>query len=190
MRRREFLKNSTGASVLAGLGFADFAEARSGGNVLASRATAEAGDSTAQIGRPVRVVSIGFKARGSRLEKIVEVVDGEGVRGSDVIVLPEACRGMGDEGSTETLSGPTVTAMAALAKKHRTYIICPIDRKDGKGRHNSAVLLDRGGQVAAVYNKIFPWFPEFRVSPSVEPGKEVGVHQADFGRLGLAICFD
>src|SRR5690349_3313482 len=134
MRRREFLKNSTGASVFAGLGFADLSGVESGRNLIPSRA-AETEGSAAPIGRPVRVVSVGFKARGSRLETIVEVVDSEGARGADVIVLPEACRGMDDEGSTETLSGPTVTAMAALAKKHRTYIVCPIDLKNENGRH-------------------------------------------------------
>jgi predicted amidohydrolase len=77
-----------------------------------------------------------------------------------------------------------------LAKKYRTYIVCPIDRKDGTHRFNSCVLLDREGRVASVYNKIFPWFPEFRLSPPVEPGQEVPVHQADFGRVGFAICFD
>jgi predicted amidohydrolase len=87
--------------------------------------------------------------------------------------------------------GPTVTAMAVLARKHRTYIVCPIDRKDGDARRNTAVLLDRDGQVATVYNKVYPWTPEFlRLKPPVNPGVEVGIHQADFGKLGMAICFD
>ena len=146
--------------------------------------------SAGQIGRPVRVVSIGFKARTKSLEEIAKVVDSEGSQGTDLIALPETWRGQNDQGSEETLSGPTVTAMAALAKKHRTYIVCPIDRRDGERRFNSAVLLDRGGQVVSVYNKVFPWFPEFRVTPPVEPGQEVAVYQTDFGKVGLAICFD
>jgi len=51
------------------------------------------------------------------------------------------------------LDGPTVTAMAAIAKKHHTYIVCPIDRKEGNRRYNSAVLIDRNGKVVLVYNK-------------------------------------
>jgi predicted amidohydrolase len=144
-----------------------------------------------QIGRPVRVVSIGLKNRSKSLEEVAQVVDTEGARGADVIALPEAWRGQADEGTEEVLYGPTITTMSALAKKNRTYIVCPIDRKDGELRRNSAVLLDREGKVVTVYNKIFPWTPEFlRLKPPVNPGDEVGIHQADFGRLGLAICFD
>jgi hypothetical protein len=52
------------------------------------------------------------------------------------------------------------------------------------------VLIDRDGRVAAVYNKVFPWLPEFKRVPPIEPGEETVVHQADFGRVGFAICFD
>jgi predicted amidohydrolase len=140
----------------------------------------------------VRVVSIGLKNRSKSLEEVAQVVDTEGARGVDVIALPEAWQGQSVNGSTEEmLNGPTVTAMSALAAKHRTYIVCPIDRKDGQKRLNSAVLLDRGGKVATVYNKVFPWTPEFlRDNPPVNPGEEVGFHRADFGDLGIAICFD
>lgn len=45
-----------------------------------------------EIGRPVRVASISF-ANGKTLEDIIAVVDGEGVRGSDLIALPETWLG-------------------------------------------------------------------------------------------------
>lgn len=44
--------------------------------------------------------------------------------------------------------------------------LLPIDRKDGAERFNSAVLVDRHGRVAAVYNKAFPRLPQFKVEPS------------------------
>ena len=56
-------------------------------------------------------------------------MDEEGSRGADVILLPETCRGQ-NASSEEPLNGPTVTAMAALAAKHHTYIAVPIDRRD------------------------------------------------------------
>jgi predicted amidohydrolase len=80
--------------------------------------------------------------------------------------------------------------MSRLAKKHRAYIVCPIHRADGKQGFNSAVLLDREGKVACVYNKLYPVWGEECVGLSVQPGSVVCVHQADFGRIGLAICFD
>jgi predicted amidohydrolase len=55
-------------------------------------------------------------------------------------------------------------------------------------------LLDRKGQVASIYNKLYPvWDGECVMPPPqkpVSPGEEVTVHQADFGRIGFAICFD
>jgi predicted amidohydrolase len=187
MERRKFLTSSAGA--LAGLRFGGLG--RSEKSALANTVPSAAVPSNDQVGRPVRVVSIGFKNQTRSLEEIANVVDAEGSRGADVIALPEAWRGQKDEGTEEILEGPTITAMAPLARKHRTYIVCPIDRKDGQQRRNTAVLLDREGKVATVYNKVFPWTPEvLRLTPPVNPGEEVGIHQADFGRLGIAICFD
>jgi len=143
----------------------------------------------AAAGRPVRAVSIGFRP-GLTLDKIAELVDREGALGSDIIALPETCCGQ-DEKTQESLDGPTVSAMARLAEKHRTYIVCPIDRIEGKTRYNSAVLLDRRGQVAGVYDKLYPvWQAECIKQPPVQPGSKVQVLQTDFGRVGLAICFD
>jgi predicted amidohydrolase len=189
MQRRQFLKSSAGA--LAGLGLGRAEAGTLGNNGLASAPLRAAEGKTPPVGRPVRVVSIGLKEQSKSLEEVVAVVDIEGGRGADVIALPEAWRGQKDQNTEETLLGPTITAMAVLARKHRTYIVCPIDRKDGDKRLNTAVLLDRDGQVATVYNKVYPWTPEFlRLKPPVNPGEEVGIHQADFGKLGVAICFD
>jgi predicted amidohydrolase len=69
-----------------------------------------------KIGRPVRITSIGFK--NGNLYEVSNIVDREGERGTDIIVLPEMWRGA--ELEPETLEGVTVTAMARLSKKHNT----------------------------------------------------------------------
>ena len=135
------------------------------------------------------MVSLGFHAGKPSLEWIASQVDQEGAAGADIIALPETCRGL-DKTSAESLDGPTVTAMSRLARKHRTYVVCPIHRQDGKQSFNSVVLLDREGKVACLYNKLYPvWQPEC-LDNSVRPGLGVCVHQTDFGRVGFAICFD
>jgi len=139
---------------------------------------------TGKIGRPVRVVSISFGSK--TLAEITALVDREGAKGADLIALPETCRGS----EMETLDGPTVTAMAALARKHHTYVVCPIYRKEGRKRLNTAVLLDRQGKVAMLYDKVYPYWSEFDLKPACSVGREAPVYQADFGRLGVAICFD
>jgi Carbon-nitrogen hydrolase len=198
MDRRQFVKASTaGMSTLAaGLGIRDL-----NASPIAEPGTVPAA-SEDRIGRPVRIVSIGFTREDSlsnglsqrrSLDEIAGLVDKEGARGTDIIVLPENFRGQ-NETSQETLEGPTITTIARLAQKHQTYVVCPVDRKEGERRYNSAVLLDRKGQVANMYNKLYPVWQQECLKPSpqpgVVPGEGVTVHQADFGRIGFAICFD
>jgi predicted amidohydrolase len=150
-------------------------------------AATEAGSGAgAKVGRPTRIVSLSFN--GKSLEEIAAVVDREGAAGADLIILPETWRGQGEH--PETLDGPTVRTMAGLARKHHTYVVCPIDRREGPQRFNTAVLLDRNGKVAGVYNKVYPYWSEFDLKEPVAVGQEAPVFQTDFGRVGLAICFD
>jgi predicted amidohydrolase len=135
-------------------------------------------------GRPVRVTSISFN--GKSLEQIEALVDAEGARGTDLIALPETCRG----DLLEPLDGPTVTAMSALARRHNTHIVCPIYRSVNGRRLNTAVLLDRSGGVACLYDKVYPYWSEFDLQPSCSVGSQAPVYQADFGCVGMAICFD
>ena len=140
------------------------------------------------IGRPVRITSISF-AIGRTLEAVARLVDHEGERGVDLIVLPETWLGQKAH-EPETLDGPTITTVASLARKHSCWIVCPIDRADGARRLNSAVLIDRKGSIACVYDKIFPFQLELEAQPPVRRGQEVSVHATDFGVIGMAICFD
>ena len=187
MHRRSFLKDSAvgaGAALAAGFGVGS-AKGQQSANSTAGGYNPPAD----AIGRPVRIVSLGFDSHRS-LESVVTMVDKEGSAGADVIILPETCRGLNDT-SGETLDGRTVSAMARLARKHRTYIVCPIDRRIGDQRFNTAMLLDRSGNVVFMYDKIYPvWQQECVLTPPVTPGKSASVYQADFGRVGFAICFD
>ena len=139
-----------------------------------------------KTGRPVRVVSICFQ--GHDFSEILKIVDQEGAKGTDIIVLPETWRG---DQLVETLNGESITELSILAKKHNTYIISPIERKDGDSRFNTAVLIDRNGKVVGSYDKAYPYWSEFDLNPPVEPGKTgVPVFETDFGKIGMAICFD
>jgi len=80
--------------------------------------------------------------------------------------------------------------MSAIARRNGTWIVCPLDRLDGNKRVNSAVLIDRGGAVAGIYDKVYPYWGELGLEPLVEIGTETPVFDTDFGKLGMAICFD
>lgn len=193
IKRRQFLKESAaGVSALA----AGLSGSMSAGVPMTEARELPEGPSEDRVGRPVRVVSIGFCPRAESssapfhsLEWTADLVDREGARGADLIVLPEECRGTYEKNS-ESLDGPLVTAMSRLAQKYRTYIVCAMRRKEGEQHFNSVVLLNRKGTVACVYNKLYPVWQEECMDNSVQPGSGACVYQADFGRVGFAICFD
>lgn len=138
-------------------------------------------------GRPVRILSLSFSS--VPLEAVRDLIDTQAAKGVDLVILPETWRGQKDD-TMETLDGPTIRAMSELARKHRTYIVSPIDRLDGARRVNSAILLDRAGRIVFVYDKVFPYWSEFDHKTKVQAGFAAPVYQADFGRVGFAICFD
>lgn len=143
-------------------------------------------DDVPGVGKPVRIVSLSF--RPSELAPIAAVVEAEAARGADLICLPETWRG---PDTPETLEGETVAAMSRIARTYGSYVVCPIYRMDRGVRLNSSVLIDRSGQVACVYDKVFPYWNELDLQPpAAVPAGDVQVYDTDFGKLGFAICYD
>ncbi len=117
--------------------------------------------------------------------------------GLDLIVLPEQAVTIG-RGNTAAergvkLAGPVLERMGAAARKHRTYLIVPLDLDEGGGKiTNSAVLLDRAGKAAGIYRKAHPVaaLGSNTLEGGITPGSDFPVFECDFGRLGIQICFD
>src|SRR5947208_7388024 len=99
-------------------------------------AGARVAEAAEPVGRPVRITSLSFRDRS--VGEITSVVDAEGARGVDLIALPEMWQGT--TASPERLDGPAVRAMSELARRHRTYVVCPIYREAEGHRLNTAVL--------------------------------------------------
>ena len=75
-----------------------------------------------------------------------------------------------------------------MAQRHACYVVVPIYTQEDGHIFNSQVLLDRRGEIAAVYHKIHPTIGEIEMG--VTPGTEPVVADTDQGRVGFAICFD
>jgi predicted amidohydrolase len=136
------------------------------------------------VGRPVRVVSFSFRERP--IDEIVHLVDQEGAAGADLIVLPEAWAGK----EPLPLDCPLMQQLESIAKKHRTYIVNSMFRRNGSRAFNSAVLIDREGAIAGIYDKAFPFWAELETNADLDVGADAPVFDTDFGKLGVAICFD
>ena len=132
------------------------------------------------------IVSVAFRPKP--FENIITVIEQEAKKGGDLFVLPETC--LGTEIILDT-DGPQCNAVTCIAKKYGVYIVFPVYRKTAEHpRLNSSIVFDRQGKIAMIYDKAYPYWSEFDLLPPAAPGKEVPVLDTDFGRLGLAVCFD
>jgi predicted amidohydrolase len=152
----------------------------------------------------------GYEGLQARLDHLESLVDRMAARAAerrwslDIVCLSEDANTAGSAADLgeriERLpvaaadpAGPTLTRMADVARRHRTYLIVPHFVRVGERVANSAVLLDRSGQVVGRYDKLhgIEW-PELsgRVEEGCTPGQAAPVWDLDFGRVGLQICFD
>ena len=135
-------------------------------------------------------------------DHVLDLLDLALTQKPDIVCLPETFTTVNVDGTAEdlaeTVPGPTTNLVAQRAKANGCYIICPI-KTAREGRFwNSAIILDRQGQVAGIYDKTQP------VTNSVDytvmengltPGGEPPVFDLEFGggriaRIGIQICFD
>lgn len=148
------------------------------------------------MARWVRVSSINFHGQGSleaNWQTASQLLEQALWDTPDLILLPETFTslGMGERdwfNVAESLDGETITRLSHIARQHRTYIACPILLKHRSTVYNAIVLLNREGEVAGSYYKMFPTLGE--LSLGVTPGSEATVLETDFGKVGFAICFD
>ena len=93
----------------------------------------------------------------------------------------------------EFVAGPTVSALSALAKKHRIAIVAPIFERRAAGiYHNSAALLDQRGQTAGLYRKMhIPDDPAYFEKYYFTPG-DLGFQafKTKTATIGILICWD
>ncbi len=142
-------------------------------------------------GRRVKVATIAIGRTGNRdknqhekkLRLALEHLETAGQKGVDIACLSEEFSGT----TPETIPGPTTKAVAELAKKYHMYVVCPMCEQSDDGRqYNTAVLLDRAGEVQGRYREVFIWWGE-----GLNPSREgVPVFDADFGRIAILNCFD
>ena len=111
---------------------------------------------------------------------------------ADIVCLPEAITLVGTGKSylevSETIPGPATDFLGKLAKEHRLYIVAGIMEQSGPVIYNTAVLIDRDGNLAGKYRKVS--LPREEIEGGVTPGDSYPVFDTEFGRIGMMICWD
>jgi len=129
----------------------------------------------------------------SNLRQAREMIDRAALDGPDVICLSEtfAHRHLDKSEAldrAEPIPGPITDRLGEAAREHGCYLTANMYEELGGRVYNAAALLDRSGEVVGVYRKVHPTPGE--IEDGISPGAETPVFEADFGRVGFAICWD
>ena len=81
--------------------------------------------------------------------------------------------------------------MMRKAREINAYILAGsiIERQNDK-LYNTSVLLNREGEISAVYRKIHLFSFDSLKKEKIKPGLEIVTARTDLGFFGLAICYD
>jgi predicted amidohydrolase len=95
----------------------------------------------------------------------------------DIAALPEVFV----DGPPEAVPGPITEKLSDWARRNSSYVVFGIKARVADRVHNSAILLDRRGQVIGRFDKIHP--TEKELEQGIQPGDtEPPVFETDFGR--------
>jgi predicted amidohydrolase len=143
------------------------------------------------LGEHMRTISIlGISLYNREETEILSILEKNLTGTEDLLLLPETFI----DTKVYAIDDPFIKSIQNLAKKTETHIICPLFiRKPAGATANSALWIDRKGEITLSYEKVFPYwneFPEHGGRSSVIPGSRAAVFDTDLGRVSLAVCFD
>jgi len=148
--------------------------------------------------RQVRVATINHyppKRTGAAEESVrqfLEVIDKTLTGPVDLILLPEGitlvATGKKYAEVAETVPGPTTARLSEVARRRGAYIVAGLYEREGIAIYNTAVLIDRKGDLVGKYRKVY--LPREEIEGGLTPGNDYPVFQTDFGKVGIMICWD
>ena len=155
--------------------------------------------------RTLRVALVQLEARDDVDANISHAValSREAAVGSDLVVLPEYVqyRGTPDgwRRSAHPVPGPTTDPFTDVARESGCWILAGTRAEvsgDPLRPHNTAVVIDPSGRIAARYRKVHLFDvavedgPQTTESAKVTPGEGLVAVDLSGTRLGLSICYD
>ena len=152
---------------------------------------------TAPEARVVRLATVHHRPRASKsteenLKAFGVLVDKAGAQKADIVCLPEGATIVGTQhnyvSGSEPVPGLTTKFLGEVARRNNLYIVAGLLEKEGDIVYNTAVLIDRKGNLAGRYRKTS--LPREEIDGGVTPGSSFPVFDTDFGRIGIMICWD
>lgn len=136
----------------------------------------------------------GNRTLTDNLADILRIADNAGNSADkpDLLVFSEAIYGRGinlplPERALK-LDSEAIKQICGKAMKYQMYIAVGLHIDDGGLYKNVALIIDRKGDIAHIYNKTHLAMVEYE--NGLVPGSEIPVYDLDFGRVGVLICWD
>ncbi|MGA2386022.1 MAG: carbon-nitrogen hydrolase family protein [Candidatus Bathyarchaeia archaeon] len=134
----------------------------------------------------------------ANLQKIKKLTCKAKEQGADIVIFPELCLSgyvVRDQfyESAETIPGPTVEKVEALAKETGMHIIFGMPELSEKTKatmFNSAVFVGPKGFIGKYRKMYLPTHSIFEEKRYFRPGYEAQAFQTEVGNIGLCICYD
>jgi predicted amidohydrolase len=117
---------------------------------------------------------------------------------ADLIVFPElaltgyVCRDLVYE-LAETIPGPSVQQMEAIAKREKMHMVVGMLEKSGKAKavlYNSAVLIGPSGYLGKYQKMHLPTHSVFEEKRYFRGGYQTALFDTSIGKIGIIICYD
>ena len=105
--------------------------------------------------------------------------------GCDLVLLPERSALRPED--RQPLDGPHFQRFAALARKHRMYLLAPLAELDRGVCYNTHAVISPAGQLAHAYRKVHLAPGEEK---NAQPGQRFSAFDLPWFKAGLMICFD
>ncbi len=147
--------------------------------------------------RKIRVVTTHIKPSypatiEKNLKLMGEILDRAGAEKPDVVCLSENFVDRGVRLSltetSQTIPGPATEMLCQKARRYKTYVVTTLHERDRDLIYNTAVLINRKGEIIGKYRKVHLATAEGE--NGVTPGSEYPVFDTDFGRVGILTCWD
>lgn len=121
----------------------------------------------------------------NNLEKIKHYIMLSKKNNADIVCFPESCLHKTDALS---IKDPIIKSIQEECKKHKIWAIITEDillrRMLKKKPYNLAILINREGKISGTYKKIHLY------DDDTHPGNKTKLFKTDFGKIGIAICWD
>lgn len=113
----------------------------------------------------------------------------------DLFLLPEIFLvndvpgAFSDPANIEEEGNEIYECLGSIARSYNAYVVAPLLTRENSRIYNSSVIFNRSGEPVFTYHKTHPTPGE--IEHGISPGtSKPSCFNADFGRIGVAICYD